>query len=159
MDLLTNPNQSYVCPCTPVTHAHNICTSGSMGTLGETTVRSGAHGKLPGETQRLEAQETNSRMQRRSDTQPGHKRAERSAQPRGWGPPGAHVRSPPTPQPRTRGPTRRHKTDPKLGRRDLRAAKREPSRRLSSAPASASHRSRRFGGSSKGARQPAPQSP
>lgn len=104
------------------------------GTLGETIARFRAQGNT-------KARGTEpSRGCGCAQTLSWDTKEQRSAQPCGWGPPGAHVRSPPTPQPRTPSPPRRHKSDPKLGRRDLRAAGREPSRRHSSEPASASHR-------------------
>lgn len=103
---------------------------------------------------------TKSGMQMRPDTRAGHKRAEPSALPHRWGPPGAHVRTPANPAshaPRFRRAAT--KRTPNLAGGDSRAAEREPraaARRRRSAFATGPQR---FRGSSEGARQPASQSP
>lgn len=160
MDLLTNQNQSYICM---LVHTCDICTYapvGPMGTLRETIARFRAHanytvGKHKGSRHKTQIEDADALRPSARDT-----KEQRSAQPCGWGPPGAHVRSPPTPQaahPESAAPPQKRTPNLAAGTREppggsLRAAARPR-------PPAQATGSRRFGGGSKGARQPAPQSP
>lgn len=72
-----------------------------MGTFGETDARLDRP-DTGRETQRLDGDPGPSPGCRCAQTLSQDTKEQRAAQPRGWGPPGAHVRSPPTPRPRTR---------------------------------------------------------